>query len=475
MSRKQDMAFPEVANIRKGTPKYRIMKGDKEIEVMGKDLGQKMRVHFLPGTDTVKAAFHVTHAKQLVNYPEKYLVRDGYEVLELRAVVPATSVWAAWDYGNEIYQSGRRLGLADDDHYIYLKDPLDGNKFLVKDGQPFKKFLPKEIIKYERGNKHFELTVRCSGRLRLVLEDMVNAGELVQFILKTTSWYDCQNIKLQLAGIQTIADLINGGNAGGVPFVIYRSQKEITWNHEDGTASRVKQWLINIKADPDWVKHAFARMSKNALTGEFLSRAMLPATVEGVFNPDQDELEGEHEDEGRFAPPETTGVYDVQVRDKTPTPIPVGEPPQQSAGPGELPKQPAGLVEPPPPPTEGTQIERPLIPLTLRSMLVRKASNKKGEANPGQVGLMVSMMEYTFAPDPDAAKIRRSCLMFLWGVDSSKKMTGPQILAMLDWLKPVKDTGGSYTPDPMAVRELKAVWEAEQIAKGQTVLPGMEE
>jgi hypothetical protein len=54
-------------------------------------------------------------------------------------------------------------------------------------------------------------------------------------------------------------------------------------------------------------------------------------------------------------------------------------------------------------------------------------------------------------------------------------MTGPQILAMLDWLKPVKDTGGSYTPDPMAVRELKAVWEAEQIAKGQTVLPGMEE
>jgi hypothetical protein len=121
-------------------------------------------------------------------------------------------------------------------------------------------------------------------------------------------------------------------------------------------------------------------------------------------------------------------------------------------------------------------IERPLTPVTLQSMLAKKASAKKGDASPEQLGLMVSMMEWVFAPDKDTDKIRRSCINFLWGVDSSKKLTGAQIKAMLDWLKPTKNPDGSsaYSPDPMAARELKAVWEAEQLSKGQTVLPGMD-
>ena len=88
-----------------------------------------------------------------------------------------------------------------------------------------------------------------------------------------------------------------------------------------------------------------------------------------------------------------------------------------------------------------------------------------------QIGLMVGMMEMTFAPDKDAAKIRRSCLRYLWGVDSSKKLTGPQVKATLDWIKPVKDSGGAYSPDPMAVTELKSVWTAANIEAGQEKMP----
>ncbi len=84
------------------------------------------------------------------------------------------------------------------------------------------------------------------------------------------------------------------------------------------------------------------------------------------------------------------------------------------------------------------------------------------------------MLEYVFDPDPAADKIRRSCIHYLFGYDSSKKMSGPQIKACLDWLKPTKDISEDYSLDPMAAQELKAVWEAEQLAKGQTVLPGME-
>jgi hypothetical protein len=323
MLNKQDLSFPEVAILRKGKPK-KIMKkkyGDtvKEIEIMGEDLGQKMRLHFLPGADAAKAAFQAAqdqHASkkesfaQLVTYSDNYVIRQGYEFERINAVVPATNVWAAWEYGNEVYMAGRRLGLADDDHYIYLRDPLNGNNFLVKDGEPFKKFEPKELIHYERDGKAYDLQVKTHGRLRLVLTDLMGMGQLVQVTLKTTSYYDCLNIKSQLAGIQAIADIVNGGNAGGVIFTIYRSQQNVTWNKPDGGAMRVDKWFFNIQADPEWVKKAFARMSQHALTGEVLAKALLPETsVSGPVDPEQEEMDPE----GEFVPPDAEGVFDAQA------------------------------------------------------------------------------------------------------------------------------------------------------------------
>jgi hypothetical protein len=117
-------------------------------------------------------------------------------------------------------------------------------------------------------------------------------------------------------------------------------------------------------------------------------------------------------------------------------------------------------------------IERPLAPETLRSWLAAKV-NEIGiyQSTPEQLGLMVGMMELAFAPDKDAAKIHRSCIRFLWGYDSTKKMSGPQVKATLDWLAPVKDSGGSYLPDDMAVKELHAVWTAANVEAGQEALP----
>lgn len=119
---------------------------------------------------------------------------------------------------------------------------------------------------------------------------------------------------------------------------------------------------------------------------------------------------------------------------------------------------------------EPVSVERPLTPTTLRSKLAAKAAKHKGDASPEQIGLMVGMMETVFAPDKEADKIRRSCLRFLWGTDSSKKMTGAQVKAMLDWLKPEKDSGGAYFIDPMAATELTSVWTAAQKEAGQKEL-----
>ena len=115
-------------------------------------------------------------------------------------------------------------------------------------------------------------------------------------------------------------------------------------------------------------------------------------------------------------------------------------------------------------------IARPLTPSTLRTMLATKASKKTGDANSAQLGLMDGMMNLVFAPDPMSDKIRHSCLKYLWGVTSSKELTGPQVKATLDWLKPVKDSGGAYSPDTMAATELKSVWTAAQVEAGQGTL-----
>lgn len=134
------------------------------------------------------------------------------------------------------------------------------------------------------------------------------------------------------------------------------------------------------------------------------------------------------------------------------------------------------VTEPPEPPiNQDKLLERPLAPVTLRAFLAAR-SKAVGifKASDEQRGLMIAMMEMVFAPDPSSDKIRRSCIRFLFNLDSSKKMTGPQVKATLDWLNPTKDSGGALFPDSMAARELMGVWEAEQLAKGQTTLPGME-
>ena len=121
------------------------------------------------------------------------------------------------------------------------------------------------------------------------------------------------------------------------------------------------------------------------------------------------------------------------------------------------------------------ETKRPYTPEYLREYL-RTKTNEIGiyQARQEETGLMCGMMELAFAPDPNADKIRRSCIRYLFQFDSSKKMKGPQIKACLDWLNAKKDSGGSFSPDPVSVQELHAVWTAAQLEKGQEILPGME-
>ncbi len=207
---KLTIAFPEVGIICKGAQKQKRTIDGWKVETVGKDLSDRFRVTFYPGTEDIAARF--------------FAVYDTFTPHNIRAMLPFRSVWNAWSRANEAYNFGRLIAKADDDRFITLRDPLT-SEYIVRNGEPHRPYTPGESIDYERKGKQYKLKLRPTGRLRLFLPEI---GRLVTFTLKTTSFYDCLNIEQHLGALQAIADALNGGNAAGIPIHVYRAEREVT-------------------------------------------------------------------------------------------------------------------------------------------------------------------------------------------------------------------------------------------------------
>lgn len=275
---KQSIAFPEAALIRKGTAKQI---GQNGKETVGKDLNDKFRIQFYPGVDP---AIIETFKKAYGETPKR-----------IKAFIPFPHVSEAFSSFNEAHNAGRMVAQADDAHYLVKRNPLNG-QYEVRNGQPYTPFQPGEKIVYTNAhNKQIELPIKPTNRLRLVIPEVVMSGRLVTFTFKSTSIYDRFNLEQQLGAIQALANTLNRGNAAGIPFWLYRAEREITWNKADGSASRLKKWLVHLEPDAEWVKSAFERMSKFALTGS--TAASLPESIEEPLEVDDDFGEEEEDEE----------------------------------------------------------------------------------------------------------------------------------------------------------------------------------
>jgi len=101
---------------------------------------------------------------------------------------------------------------------------------------------------------------------------------------------------------------------------------------------------------------------------------------------------------------------------------------------------------------------RPFEPAYLKELIEKKAAQHDGETmNDAQNSLMVGMLEAVFAGDGDTSMKRHELCKYLTGYASTKKIPDNFKLSLLDWLKPVKDEGGAYTPDGMAEKEAQKV------------------
>lgn len=114
-------------------------------------------------------------------------------------------------------------------------------------------------------------------------------------------------------------------------------------------------------------------------------------------------------------------------------------------------------------PQSGTQNGnggRPYSPEKLRSRLAEISARHAGkEASKAQRGLLAMLLDKCFAGESDVEEKRHAVQLYLFGVPSLSDVLDGLTLAALDWLKPVKDSGGDYNPDPQAVQEVLAVRE----------------
>jgi len=438
----QEMLFPVVGKICKGEAKRRVKRDGRDIEVVGPDLGQRFRVAFSPGTDDLRDGFI-----------------QAYGSLEpeiISAILPFRRSQDCLRAHNEAYMNGRMVAQADGDHYLTLRDPLTG-EYLVRNGEPYKPWAPGDTISYERNGKPYVLKFKPHGRLKLVLPYTIRPGSvrLVHFILKTTSFYDCVNWEGNLAAIQAFADVLSGGNCGGIPIMIYRKATDIPWSHDDGTVTMTSKWLVYIEIDPAWVADRMDRLRSGLDSGTTLpalpaaggsTPVMTPPLGVGAPNPEEDDDDDPEEGDGVIDAPAAAGVSI-----ETPAQVP--------------------------PPVEGMPDARPYGPGVLRRRLQLAAQRMAGQRATGtqRGGLIGLLNRALWAPSQDAVALdgaRYTVLKYLTGHGHMRDVPDEMVLAMLKgWIRPYQDTGGEWHPSEESAIEARAVYRAAQVENGQLELP----
>jgi hypothetical protein len=435
MNAKQNIAFPEVAIIHKGKPKKKTKNGKWGL---GPDLLDRFRIDFQPGTEqrmqpdlpSVVEIFEAAYcsgpnpAAVKVIYGPDYAKETGYEAKTLVCMVTTKSVFDSFEWGNEAYNAGARVALADEESYEFIKNPANLREYIVRNGEPYREFVPGDTIDYERNGQKFSLEVKPFSRLRLYFPGM---NRLVYFTLKTVSFYDRENIKANLSAIQLLANTLNNGNAAGIPLLVYRREQDVVWNKPDGTAVRLKKKCVFIEAHPDWVREATTRLGNFALT--FGQMAALPAPVE-LSSPVDPTIDAETDE----APPE----------------------PEEAESAEEVIEGTEASEEEPAEDLTDIPHARPYAPEMVKEKIAAIVKRYEGyKATDKQKQLLAIVLNEIFVGDESK---RKALTYYLVGVESTSKMTGAQINALLFWLKLEKADTGEYFAEKLSRLEANACY-----------------
>lgn len=412
--RKQQIAFPTVAIIRKGGPKQqRTNKNGQTYETVGKDLEQLFRVVFEPGME---------------RYEKRFLEIYGtLNPTTINAMLPFNDLSACYEISSEAYQAGMLVFKAVNGQILVHRNPENG-EYLVRNGEAISPDAKLDYDPYEMPNLTYTahngttkvLPIKANTRVKLFIPEM---EDFVWFLLKSNSYYDSLNIMNNIAAVQAVAESATGGRVAGVRINVFRARQSILWNSPQGPR-RIEKWLLNVKIDPSWVKQMVTRMSESTLgAGTQVQELLAPPSNAPDPEEDQDTSEIEQDQDPDEDEP-IDGV--VTVIDENPAP-------------------------------EKPATRRPYPPEVLYSKLSEhantyvqvKASDKQRKL------LMVLLAEY-FGGDEQK---RHAVQNYLFGNLSSNDFSDAQVLAALDWLKPEKNSDGSgnFVISKLAKEELASV------------------
>lgn len=115
-------------------------------------------------------------------------------------------------------------------------------------------------------------------------------------------------------------------------------------------------------------------------------------------------------------------------------------------------------------------LERPYAPDVLRRGLQAAARRLDGRfPTAGQRGLVAACLQQIFAGDR-ADDDRHTLTSWIFGAGSLNDLTGGQQLALYEWLRPVKDSGGHWSASDMPAGEAQLALRQALVASGQLEL-----
>lgn len=236
------------------------------------------------------------------------------------------------------------------------------------------------------------------GRLEVILPELITAGFVGYVTLETHSLHDLMNITAILEAVrQSVQDRPNG--LQGIEFVLRRKKERIsTPDGKGGRASREK-WLVNIEPVPSWAQ-TYLAMASSTLVIEAPRVDMLTGEI----------LDDDEDDDGE------TGIVDSTATVAT-------EQPKRAVGTQAAATKP-WLAE-----------QRPWSIDNTIGALRYAAEHTQNEAPvDGTWGALIGVLDSA----PFDTTARHTLLRAVFGVESSKDLTGKQRYALAKWANVAK-------------------------------------
>lgn len=241
------------------------------------------------------------------------------------------------------------------------------------------------------------------GRLSVIIPEL---GRFATVTVLTTSKHDIINLTRQLRSYEALR-----GDLRGIPFIIKRRPYKISTPGQGGKRERREKWLLSIETQPAWTMAQLGAMEQAALpAGDIVEMdapdyhlAELPSGISDPFD-------SEPEDEA-----------------------PIAEPPTSGNGHKE-------------------KLARPMTPEQVKKAMQVKAARNSAPPSDQQLDYaMSSLSKACGSNDPK----RHSVMLYLFGKDSGKGLTGGECSALIDWVGAKAEN--EYTPDENTLREIEAI------------------